>query len=356
MMRPPSTAPHWNALTTRQTLLAIDDDPMTLSIIDAALREEFRILAAQDGEHGLNLAQRDPSPDLILLDLAMPGLDGYAVCHALRIHPTTQHIPIIFLTSHNDEFCEIRAFEHGATDYLSKPISPRQLQIRVRAHLAFFQNQRVLEQRVAERTQENERLQQDLLDTLGRAAEFRDNETGQHVQRMSHYSRLLARAAELDATNTELLFRAAPLHDVGKIGIPDGILLKPGPLTDEEFTCVRQHPEIGAAILGGRDSALMSLARTVALTHHERWDGNGYPQHLAGEAIPLAGRIVAIADVFDALTSARPYKEPWSVKQALDWMYEQRGRNFDPQLLDHFLRIQHEILEIKLRFADEPLN
>lgn len=337
-----------------RTLLAIDDDPMTLSIIDSALRAEFRILAAQDGERGLHLARLDPAPDLILLDLSMPGLDGYAVCRALREHPATRQAPVIFLTSHNDEFCEIRAFEHGATDYLSKPVGPRQLQIRVRAHLAFAQNQRLLEQRVAERTQENERLQQDLLDSLGRAAEFRDNETGLHVQRMSHYSYLLARAADLDAPTTELLFRAAPLHDVGKIGIPDRILLKPGPLTDDEFDLVRRHPEIGAAILGGRESALMSLARTVALTHHERWDGSGYPQGLAGESIPLAGRIVAIADVFDALTSERPYKAPWSTDAAIGWMREQRGRHFDPWLLDRFLDIQPEILAIKLKFADRP--
>jgi putative two-component system response regulator len=352
-MRQSSDTPPWNR-NDQQTLLAIDDDPMTLSIIDAALRAEFRILAAQDGERGLYLSRRDPVPDLILLDLAMPGLDGYAVCQALREHPATRHVPVIFLTSHQDEFCEIRAFEHGATDYLSKPVGPKQLQIRVRAHLAFAQNQRLLERRVAERTQENEHLQQDLLDSLSRAAEFRDNETGQHVQRMSHYSRLLAQAADVDETTTELLFRAAPLHDVGKIGIPDRILLKPGPLTDEEFALVRQHPEIGAAILGGRESPLMSLARTVALTHHERWDGHGYPQGLDGESIPLEGRIVAIADVFDALTSERPYKAPWSTDEAIDWMREQRGQHFDPRLLDRFLDIQPEILDIKRKFADQP--
>jgi putative two-component system response regulator len=216
-------------------------------------------------------------------------------------------------------------------------------------------HQRDLEHKVWERTQEIRDLQLNIVQCLGRAAEFRDNETGLHVVRMSHYSYLLARAAGVGDAESEMLLNAAPMHDVGKIGIPDPILLKPGRLSEAEFAIIRQHPTIGAEILGRYESDLMHMARSVALTHHEKWDGSGYPNALQGEAIPLVGRIVAVADVFDALTTARPYKAAWPVEEAVSYLRAERGRHFDPQLVDHFIEVLPEILETQKKYSEVGL-
>lgn len=342
--------------TSRQTILVIDDDPAAVSLIDGALKHQYSVRVALDGERGLQMACQHEQPDLILLDVVMPRMDGYEVCETLRMNPLTRHVPIIFLTSLNDEFSTVRAFELGANDFVAKPICPRVLSVRVNAHLTLSNHQRELEQKVHERTQQIRELQLNIIQCLGRAAEFRDNETGYHVIRMSHYAACLARATGQDETFSSLLLHAAPMHDVGKIGIPDHILLKPGRLTEDEFALVRQHPVFGAEILGRYDSELMHMARTVALTHHEKWDGSGYPYGLKGEDIPLAGRIVAVADVFDALTSDRPYKTAWSVDQALDLLRAERGRHFEPRLVDHFVEVMPEIIEIRRRYAEEKVS
>ncbi len=335
-----------------QTILVIDDDPASVSHIDATLKHEYLIRVALDGEKGLQLACEKQPPDLILLDVIMPKMDGYEVCAALRLNPLTQHVPIIFLTSQADEFSTVRAFELGANDFLAKPICPRVLEVRVHTHLVMSNHQRDLERKVHERTLEIQELQLNIIQCLGRASEFRDNETGLHVVRMSHYARTLARAAGLPESLAEMLLNAAPMHDVGKIGIPDSILLKPGRLDEAEFALIRQHPIIGADILGRYDSELMHMARRVALTHHEKWDGTGYPNALRGEAIPLEGRIVAIADVFDALCTARPYKKAWPVEDAIGYLRGESGKHFDPVLAEHFITALPEILAIKEKFAE----
>jgi len=336
----------------RQTILIIDDDPTAVTLIDGALKEKYNIQVALDGEKGLRLACGKNTPDLILLDVVMPKMDGYEVCETIRLHPVVQQVPIIFLTSLADEFSTVRAFELGANDVISKPICPRVLEVRVHAHLALSNQQRNLEKMVWERTQEIQNLQLNIIQCLSRASEFRDNETGLHVIRMSYYALSLARIAGFDDTQADLLLKAAPMHDIGKIGIPDGILLKPGRLDEFEFSFIRRHPIIGAEILGRYDSDLMRMARSVALTHHEKWNGSGYPNALRAEAIPLEGRIVAVADVFDALTTVRPYKDAWSVEKTVDYLRMERGEHFDPQLVDLFIEVLPEILEIKEKYAE----
>jgi len=337
----------------RQTILVIDDDPAAVSLIDGTLKHEYRIRVALDGEKGLELACGQDAPSLILLDVVMPKMDGYEVCEAIRLHPHLREVPIIFLTSLTDEFSTVRAFEMGANDFIAKPICPRVLGVRVHAHLVLSNHQRDLERKVQERTLEIQDLQFNIIQCLGRASEFRDNETGLHVIRMSHYAQALARSAGLGDALAEMLLKAAPMHDVGKIGIPDNILLKPGRLDEAEFALIRQHPIIGADILGRYDSTLMHMARSVALTHHEKWDGTGYPNALKAEAIPIEGRIVAIVDVFDALTTVRPYKGAWSVEDSVNHLLAERGKHFEPGLVDHFVRVLPEILSIKERFAEE---
>jgi putative two-component system response regulator len=271
----------------------------------------------------------------------MPGLTGFEVCRILKGRDDTRHIPVIFVTALNDEHDEAEGFEAGAVDYITKPISPPVVKARVNTHLSLVQSDELMRTRLQ------------VVQRLGRAAEYKDNETGMHVLRMSHYSKELALAYGFSDDQAEILLHAAPMHDIGKIGISDSIMLKPGKLTDEEFAIMKTHPEIGAEILGECDSALLMVAKSVSLTHHEKWDGSGYPNGLAGEDIPIEGRICAVADVFDALTSKRPYKEPWSVEKTLAFMESQKGKHFDPALIDLLLAKLPQILEIKEKWKDE---
>ena len=270
----------------------------------------------------------------------MPGMDGYAVCATLKADPVTAHVPVIFVTALGDVQDETRGFDAGCVDYITKPISAPVVRARVRTHLSLV------------RMQELEETRLQIVQRLGRAAEYKDNETGMHVIRMSHYAHRLALAAGCDAAWAHDLLSAAPMHDVGKIGVRDAILQKPGKLDDNEWTAMRQHPQFGAEIIGEHPSRMLRLARSVALCHHEKWDGSGYPQGLAGEAIPLEARIVALADVFDALTSDRPYKKAWPAEQAIAHMQEQAGRHFDPALVALFTPLLPRLLDIRERWAD----
>ena len=323
----------------KQLILAVDDEAGNLQLLHQILGEDYRLLCAKDGERALALA-RDKRPDLILLDVVMPGLGGYEICRSLKNDPATAAIPVIFVTSQSDTEDELRGFGCGAVDYISKPVSPPIVQARVRTHLSLV---RAEELRAS-------RLQ--VIQRLGMAAEYKDNETGLHVMRMSHYARALGMAAGIGEAEADELLHAAPMHDVGKIGIPDRILQKPGKLDAEEWEIMKTHAAIGAAIIGEHNSGMLALASEIALVHHEKYDGTGYPNGLAGEQIPLAGRIVAIADVFDALTSTRPYKPAWPVEQALAFLTEQRGKHFDPALVDLFLTQLPEIESIRQRWAD----
>lgn len=323
----------------RRTLLLVDDEASNLQVLRHTLQDEYRLLFAKDGQSALDLVQRD-RPDLILLDVMMPGLSGYAVCKALKGAPDTAAIPVIFVTALADVEHEHTGLELGAVDYIAKPFNPHIVKARVRTHLSLVHADEVLETRL------------EIIRCLGKAAEYKDNETGMHVIRMSHYSRVVALAMGFTEHQADELLHAAPMHDVGKIGIPDAILTKPGRLTAEEWDIMRQHAEIGARILGDHPSGLLKLAASIALHHHEKWDGSGYPKGLAGEEIPLAARIVAIADVFDALTSQRPYKPAWSIDDAVAFIRKESGKHFDPQVVTAFLDNLPQILQIRDRWAD----
>ena len=305
-------------------ILAVDDEPSNLSLLRQILQDSYRMSFAKDGERAIALARLE-RPQLILLDVMMPGMTGHEVCRRLKADPALASTPVIFVTALVDPQDELAGFEAGAVDYIAKPFSPPIVRARIRTHLSLV------------RFDEVRRTQLQVVQRLGLAAEYKDNETGLHVIRMSHYAHLLGIAAGLGEDEADDLLHAAPLHDVGKIGVPDRILQKPGPLSPDEWAEMQRHVSIGADIIGEQSAGMLAMARDIALTHHEKWNGEGYPAGLAGTAIPLVGRIVAIADVFDALTSKRPYKEAWPVERAVDYLLDQRGRHFDPALVDLFV-------------------
>jgi len=282
----------------------------------------------------------------------MPGMDGYEVCRRLKLDVNLAGIPVIFLTSKSQVDDETRGFALGAVDFIRKPISPPVLKARVATHIALRDQAVHLESLVGERTHELHDTRLQIVERLGVAAEFKDNETGMHVVRMSLISGLVGRGAGMSDAEADTLLHAAPMHDIGKIGIPDRILLKPGKLTEDEWAVMKTHTTIGAQIIGDDEREPLRLARVVALTHHEKWNGTGYPAGLAGEDIPLAGRIVAIADVFDALTSKRPYKEPWPVDRAAETIERDAGEHFDPALVPLFLKALPDAMEIRDHYAD----
>lgn len=343
-------------------ILVIDDNESNVELVVALLEEEGyeNVDATTSSVDGLNRYLGATVPyDLLLLDLRMPELDGIGFLRAIKdAQPDVAH-PVIILSAQADQRSREEALGAGVRDYLTKPIVVWEVLHRVRntlaLQLAWRRTEalnRDLEERVRERTEELEATRREVIRRLATAGEFRDNDTGQHVERMSQYAYALALAAGMPTQEALALRDAAPLHDIGKIAIPDAILLKAGKLTDDEWSTMQRHAEIGGTILEGSDFTLLQLAREIALTHHERWDGSGYPAGLVGTAIPLSGRIVAIADVFDALTSVRPYKRAWSVDEAVAFLRDNAGRLFDPELVARFLDILPEMLTIKARLAD----
>jgi putative two-component system response regulator len=347
-----------DALAAR--ILLVDDEPANVKLLERTLRTfgHNNLLSTTDPRTVPGLFQQH-AIDLIVLDLNMPYLDGFEVMHALRALGRDELPPILILTAQHDQEHRVRALREGAHDYVTKPFSVDELMARVRNLLQVQLYQKSmrgrnqwLEERVRERTQALYDTRLQIVRRLGRAAEFRDNETGLHIVRMSKVSALLGEAAGLDSGECELLLNASPMHDIGKIGIPDHILLKPGKFEPHEWEIMKTHASIGAEILSGDDSELLSMAREIALTHHEKWDGSGYPRGLVGEGIPLMGRIVALADVFDALTSERPYKRAWTTEAALDYLNAQRGRHFDSHLVDLFMERLPDILAISQQYAE----
>lgn len=298
----------------KATILVVDDTPENIDILVGILSSDYKIRVAIDGPKALALAQKS-TPDIILLDVMMPGMNGYEVCERLKQDPLTCHIPVIFVTALAETADETQGFALGAVDYITKPVSAPVVQARVKTHLALYDQKRLLEQQVKERTKELEETRFEIIRRLGRAAEYKDNETGLHVVRMSLYARLLAIQSGLPDKYCELIYNAAPMHDIGKIGTPDSILKKPAKLDEPEWDEMQRHAEIGAEIIGDHHDPLLEMARRIALSHHEKWDGSGYPFGVSGQDIPIEGRIVAIADVFDALTSIRPYKKAWTVAE-----------------------------------------
>lgn len=338
---------------SKATVLIVDDNSDNLDVLSGILKPFYKVKAAINGELALKIVGAKKKPDIILLDIMMPGIDGYEVCRRIKADPTVADIPIIFVTAKTEIADEQAGFELGAVDYITKPISVPIVLARVRAQLALYNQHLELEQLVRERTQELDNTRLEIVQRLGCAAEYKDNETGLHVIRMSWYSKFLAEQINANSAWVELLYTAAPMHDIGKIAIPDRVLLKPGKLDQEEWAIMQKHVEYGVDILGTHDSELLSMAREIALGHHEKFDGSGYPNGISGSDIPLSARIVAIADVFDALTSERPYKKAWTVEKAIALLEEESGKHFDPTLVPEFINCLDRVIEIKDKFQDE---
>jgi len=342
-----------NDNTDKITILVVDDTPENIDVLNSILGAEFSVKVALNGKRGVDLAESHPQPDMILLDIMMPDMDGYQVISYLKSNPATVNIPVIFVTGKSNVADEAKGLKLGAVDYITKPISPPIVRARVKTHLALYNQNRELERKVKQRTQQLNESKLEVISCLGRAAEFKDNETGMHVIRMSYFSRIIAESLNLNKEWVDMLYNAAPMHDIGKIGIPDHILLKPGKLEKDEWEIMKKHVDYGVEILEGHKSEVLKMAKEIAESHHEKFDGTGYPKGLMGENIPLSGRIIAISDVFDALTSKRPYKEAWSIEKAAALIEEEAGKHFDPHLVQVFKQCLPEILATKERYAEK---
>lgn len=342
-------------------IVIVDDTPLNLSLMETMVGRlpDCRALPFSDPQAGLAWCEAN-EPDLIVVDYMMPALDGLEFIRRVRACHDRDDVPILMVTANNERRTRYDALESGANDFLTKPIDRHEFEPRVRnmlklreAHLATQQRAETLAEAVRLATAEIHARERETITRLARAAEFRDPETGAHIQRMSHYAELIARRLGCDADFADAVLQAAPMHDVGKLGIPDYILLKAGRLTVDEFAIMKRHPTIGHDILKDSSSSIVQLGAQIALTHHEKFDGSGYPAALAGNAIPLAGRIVAVADVFDALTSARPYKPSWPFDKAIALLRSGRGSHFDPACVDAFLQGWEQVVAIRARFRDD---
>jgi len=378
----PSVAAPADPGAARPLLLIVDDEPMNIKVLADLLVDSYRLIVAKSGEQALQRLRTGPRPDLILLDVMMPGMDGHQLCRLLKETSDYADIPVIFITALGAVEDETRGLELGAVDYLTKPISPPVAKARVRTHLQLRQARRVLEDynRVLEaevrqrtdqlmaRTREVVQAQDVTIRALASLAETRDNETGNHIRRTQHYMRLLAEALVehprfahlLDKETIELLFKSAPLHDIGKVGIPDAILLKPGKLNEAEMTIMKTHAALGRdALLAAAEGSepanvgFLRLACDIAGGHHEKWDGSGYPAGLKGEEIPFAARLMAVADVYDALISKRVYKPAFSHQDAMDMIRKGRDHHFDPDIVDALFEQEEGVRTIAMRYADD---
>jgi len=349
------------------SVLVVDDTETNIDIVVEILADEYDVVVAMDGESALEIVKSNP-PDVILLDIIMPGMDGYEVCTRLKSNELTKNIPIIFLTALTEEQDETRGLQLGAVDYITKPFSPEIVKSRVRNHLELKRHRDHLEELVRERTKEVILTQDATIYAMATLAEYRDPETGGHIKRTQNYIRALAEHIKyhlkysdfLDEGNIVQLFKSAPLHDIGKVGVRDNILLKPGKLTEAEFEEMKKHSAYGRDTIvtvemeiGDEVSqSFLRFARQTAYYHHEKWDGSGYPQGIKGDDIPIAGRLMAIADVYDALISKRVYKPPFPHKKAVAIITEGKGSHFDPDMVDAFLIIEDAFRQIALQFAD----
>jgi putative two-component system response regulator len=359
--------------TQKPLVLIVDDTPENITLMNGLLKDCYRTRIATNGKRALGAALDEPRPDLVLLDIMMPGMDGYEVCRRLKANAKTGDIPVIFLTAKTELEDEQKGFDVGAVDYITKPVSPPIVMARVKTHLTlkaaadFLRDKNVyLETEVQKRTREVQVIQDVTIMAMASLAETRDNETGNHLRRTQNYVRTLAMrlqahpkyAAHLDDATIDMLYKSAPLHDIGKVGIPDAILLKPGKLTPEEFEIMKTHTTLGrnaiveAERLIDAPSTFLRLAREIAHYHQEKWDGSGYPEGLAGESIPVPARLMAVADVYDALISRRVYKPPFPHEKSVAIIQDGRGKHFDPDMVDAFLQLQNEFHAIAERYAD----
>lgn len=347
----------------RSRILIVDDEPANLRLLEKMLGgQNFKNLVLVADSRNVVSHYIAARPDLILLDINMPHLDGFEVMTQIKALRDPLEPPIVILTAQHGKDFLLQALSAGARDFITKPFDRNELIMRVSnlldaqmGHRLLHDQKTWLEETVQRRTEELRRTRLEVVQRLGKAAEYRDEETGCHIMRMSQCCAMLAREYGWSESQVDLILNASPMHDVGKIGIPDAILLKPGKLEPHEWDIMRAHTTIGASMLEGDDSSLMRMARDIALTHHEKWDGSGYPNGLVGEDIPMAGRIAALADVFDALTSDRPYKKAWSSEAAMDFVRENSGRHFDPDLVTLLEANLPEVLAIRKRYQDEQL-
>jgi putative two-component system response regulator len=369
-------APAWDH-AGKATVLVVDDSRINRSLMSAMLQDRYRLLTASSGAQALRIAGGDPPPDLILLDITMPGADGYQVIARLKAQERTREIPVIFLTARADAEDEQRGLDLGAADYIAKPVSPPILLARVASHLKLktlrdflLSKNTFLEAEVGRRTRELGAIQDVTIHAMASLAETRDNETGNHIRRTQHFVRILAHRLRghprfrhfLDEGTIELIFKSAPLHDIGKVGIPDRILLKPGRLTAEEFEIMKRHTVLGREAIEmaerqlGTPVAFLDIAKEIAEGHQEKWDGSGYPHGRKGDAIPIAARLMAVADVYDALISRRVYKPALPHETAVEIMARGRGSHFDPDILDACLDTAERFREVAGRFRDSDLE
>lgn len=335
----------------RKRILIVDDARENVSIIRAILEEVYDIFIATNGERAIQIVQSEKL-DLVLLDIMMPGINGYEVCSMIKSDPAFTNLPVIFLTGSCGSEEEERGFSVGAVDYILKPINPTTLHARVKTHLSLADQAMHLESLVKARTSELSEARIEIVDRLGIAAGLKDNETGEHVLRVGLMSEIIGLAYGMPQESCDILRHAAPMHDIGKIGVPECILHKPASLNDMELKIMRRHTDIGATVLGASHIQPLAMARDIALTHHEKWDGTGYPQGLVEDKIPLSGRIVAIADVFDALTSSRPYKEAWPISTTIDFMFAEKGAHFDPKLIQCFENVLPQLINVLKHHAN----
>jgi putative two-component system response regulator len=357
----------------KDTILIVDDTPENIALMSSLLKGTYKTKVATNGKKAIQVASSDDPPDLILLDIMMPEMDGYEACRHLKSNPKTVDIPVIFLTAKSQIEDEQMGLELGAVDYITKPISPPIVLARVKTHLQlkkvrdFLKDKNeFLEQEVARRTKEISNIQDVAMMAIGSLAETRDNETGNHIRRTQHYMRLLSVRLKdhpnfkhyLTDENISFLFKSAPLHDVGKVGIPDSILLKPGKLTPEEFEIMKTHTTLGRdAILAAEQhldtpASFLIFVRELAYYHHEKWNGTGYPEGLSGDDIPISGRLMAVADVYDALISKRVYKPPMPHEKAVAIIKEGAGAHFDSDVVDAFLDVADQFYEVAKKYLD----
>jgi putative two-component system response regulator len=357
----------------KPVILVVDDTPDNLALMSGLLRDTYRVKVANGGEKALAIAASDAKPDLILLDIMMPGIDGYEVCRRLKADPSTRDIPVVFLTAKVEIEDEKRGLEMGAVDYITKPISPPIVLARVKTHLAlkasadFLRDKAAfLEQEVARRTRELQAIQDVTILSMASLAETRDSDTGNHIRRTQYYVKALAEKLSSHPRFTKaftphyisVLFKSAPLHDIGKVGIPDRILLKPGRFEPQEFEIMKTHTTLGHQAIEmaerqlGMPVEFLTVAKEIALSHQEKWDGSGYPHGLKGDAIPVSARLMALADVYDALISRRVYKDGMPHEKAVGIIRDGAGTHFDPDIAEAFLAIQEEFREIAVRYAD----
>jgi putative two-component system response regulator len=342
-------------------ILLVDDQLINIKLLEKMLRQAgFTAIFSTTRPQEVKTLYFDNEIDLIMLDIRMPEMDGFDVMEALQAEIENDYLPVLVITAELTSQTREKALSSGAKDFITKPFNQSEviqrifnmLEVRLLHKQVRLQNE-TLEQQVRQRTRQLEQSQLEIIKRLGRAAEYKDNETGNHILRMSHFAQMLARAAGLSEELADNILLAAPMHDIGKIGIPDNILLKPGKLNPEEWEIMKTHVTIGADLLDGTDIPLLVMARNIALSHHEKWDGSGYPLGLSGEAIPIEGRICAICDVFDALTSERPYKRAWPVEEAMALLQQQKGQHFDPQLVDLFETIIDDVLAYRAAHMDD---